>query len=296
MSISRRSFLVGTSLTLALGAACKKTEPRAGSERPLVIVLSPAHKPEDTAALRVFLETHSGLRIELRQSASSQDAVDLVERRQADAGLLALFDGLFCDEVFHTEPLVQVLRGAASTYEGEIIVRQDSDARDLSSLTGLKLGFVDKYSVTGFLLPAKALRDAKVEVEAVWLGSHEAVLEAVKDRRVAAGATYKGASAVGEYRSLATTPKIANEPLFVQASVGETERAALKKALLLLGTDGANLLAGVAGVTGFREIPPGTYEDALATLKSVGSSVEDMVPGGWTRANDHRRPLWSYAP
>jgi len=24
--------------------------------------------------------------------------------------------------------------------------------------------------------------------------------------------------------------------------------------------------------------------------------VENMVPGGWARANEHRRPLWSYAP
>jgi len=52
----------------------------------------------------------------------------------------------------------------------------------------------------------------------------------------------------------------------------------------------------VAGITSFREIPAGTYEDALATLKSAGSSVEDMVPGGWTRASDLRRPLWTYAP
>jgi len=296
MTLSRRHFLVGTGVALALGSACKKKDPRAGSERPLVIVMSPAHKPADTVGLRAFLEAHSGLRVELRQSASSEDAIDLVERQQADAGLLALFDGLFCGEVFHTEPLVQVLRGSESTYEGEIVVLKDSDVRDLASLRGLKVGFVDRYSVTGFLLPAKTLHDQKVDVETVWLGSHEAVLAAVKDKRVAAGATFKGASPAEAYRSLATTPKIANEPLFVQSSVGDAERSALKKALIALATEGADLLRGVAGVTGFRDVPAGTYEDALVTLKSAGSSVEDVVPGGWTRANDHRRPLWSYAP
>ena len=296
MSLSRRHFLIGSGLALAPGLACKRKELRAGSERPLMIVLSPAHKPADTVALRGFLEARSGLRIELRQSASNEDAIDLVERQQADAGLLALFDGLFCDDVFHTEPLVQVVRGTESSYEGEILVRKDSDVQDLVSLRGLKVGFVDRYSVTGFLLPAKVLRDQKVDVEAVWLGSHDAVLAAVKDKRVVAGATFKGAGAGGEYRSLVTTPKIANEPLFVQPSVGDAERSALKKALLALGTEGADLLRGVAGITSFREIPAGTYEDALATLKSAGSSVEDMVPGGWTRASDLRRPLWTYAP
>ena len=296
MSLSRRHFLVGTSLALTLGNACKKKDPRAGSERPLVIVMSPAHKPSDTAGLRGFLEGHSGLRIELRQSASSEDAVDLVERQQADAGLLALFDALFCAELFRTEPLVQVVRGAESTYEGEILVHKDSAVRDLPSLRGLKVGFVDRYSVTGFLLPAKVLHDANVEVVPVWLDSHEGVLAAVKDKRVDAGATFKGASAGGEYRSLATTPKIANEPLFVQPTVGDAERSALKKALLAIGAEGAELLRGVAGVTGFREVPAGTYEEAKSTVNSAGSSVEDMIPGGWTRANEHRRPLWTYGP
>ncbi|MEI8256391.1 MAG: hypothetical protein WCJ30_12025, partial [Deltaproteobacteria bacterium] len=86
----------------------------------------------------------------------------------------------------------------------------------------------------------------------------------------------------------------ANEPVFVQSSMPADVREALRAALLAEHDPGA--LEGLAHASGFRAPPVGTYEAALATVRAVGERVEDMVPGGWARANDHRRPLWSYAP
>jgi len=282
---------------LLLAAACKRPEARPGVDRPLVIVLSPAHAPRNPESLRASLERASGLRLELRVAASSDEAIGLVQARRAEAGLLPLFDYLYCAEVFKVQPLVQLLRhGKQVASEGDLVVRSDSQLRELRQLRGLEVAFVDRYSVTGFLLPAKLLRDAAVEVKPAWLGSHDAVLEAVRSSRYAAGATYRGLSAgKPELRVLAQTPAVANEPVFVQAQLPADILLALQRAFLSLGSD-APVVAGLADVTGFGEVTAGTYETALATVRAAGRKVEDMIPGGWARANEHRRPLWSYAP
>lgn len=157
------------------------------------------------------------------------------------------------------------------------------------------MGYVDRYSVTGFLLAAAQLGEAGVPVEPVWLGTHDAVLAAVQERKVAAGASYAGHSAtVTGLRVLAATAPIANEPLFVQSRLPADVREGLARALLAEVDPGS--LRGLADATGFRAPPVGAYERALGTLKSAGLRVEDTIQGGWLRANEHRRPAWSYGP
>ena len=118
------------------------------------------------------------------------------------------------------------------------------------------------------------------------------VLLAVKNGTAVAGATYAGHAATEpDLKVLASTGSVANEPFFVQSSLPDDARAALKRALLAPAE-----LDGVADATGFREIEGNAYTDALATVKAAGKQAEDLVPGGWVRANEARRPLWSYDP
>jgi phosphonate transport system substrate-binding protein len=292
-SISRRTFLAALAIACA---ACPAPRAEPGRDRPLVVVFGPQHAPRNSEALRARLARASGLELEFRTAASSSAAIDLVQAGRADAGLLPLFDYLFCADVFGVEPLAQVLRdGGRTTHTGELVVLAGSELRGVSDLRGRRVGYVDRFSVTGFILPAAQIREAGVAVESVWLGSHAAVLAAVRDDRVAAGATYSGHAATDpRLRVLASTGTIANEPVFVQASMPADVRQALRNALL--AERGPSVLGGLAGATGFRAPPAGTYEAALATVTSAGRRVEDLVPAGWQRANEHRRPLWSYAP
>lgn len=292
-AITRRTFIAA----LAAGCAACGTRPaQAGRDRPLVIVFGPQHAPHNPEALRARLARASHLRLELRTVASSNAAIDQLQAGRADAALLPLFDYLFCADVFDVEPLVQVLRGdARSTHAGELVVLADSPLRTVRELGGRRVGYVDRFSVTGFLLPAARIRGADVEVEPVWLGTHAAVVAAVRDGRVAAGATYSGHAATdARLRVLASTGTIANEPIFVQWSVPNDVRQALRDALL--AENDSDALDGLADITGFRAPPAGTYEAALTTVAAAGQRVEDIVPAGWLRANEHRRPLWTYAP
>jgi phosphonate transport system substrate-binding protein len=289
--VSRRAFALG----LGTLAACRhKAQP--GRDRPLVVLFGPYHNPRSAEALRAHVAQASGLQLELRAASSTNAAIDDIELGRADAALLPLFDFLYCADVFGVVPVAQLLRGEGRDVQaGDLVVKTSSASRDVHALRGARVGYVDRYSVTGFILPAALLREAGVEVTPVWLDSHEAVVSAVRDGRVDAGATWAGhVKAEPDLRVLASTGTIANEPVFARSEVPVDVRDALRAALVAERDPGA--LAGLADATGLRAPPAGTYEAALAKIKAAGQRVEDMVPGGWARANDHRRPLWTYAP
>ncbi|MEW5739900.1 MAG: PhnD/SsuA/transferrin family substrate-binding protein [Myxococcota bacterium] len=288
--ITRRTAAAG--LALLLGG-CRRPVP--GRERPLLVVFGPRHGPENAELLRTRLESSSKLKLEFHLAKSSDEAIDLVQSGRADAALLSLFDYFFCAGIFDVEPLVQVVRHGAATQASELLVPAQSSVREVAELRGQRVGYVDRYSVTGFLLPAAHLGKAGVTVEPVWLGTHDAVLTAVQEGRVAAGASYAGHGAtVTGLRVLATLAPIANEPVFVQRALPSDVREALKGAWL--AEQDAKSLAGLADATGFRAAPAQAFEEALSTLKAAGLQVEDTLEGGWLRANEHRRPAWSYGP
>lgn len=288
-----RRLLVVLFAVLAF-TGCKR--PQAGSGRPLVIAFGPQYAPKNADGLKAELAARTKLQLELRVAATDSELIDLVQAGTADAAFSSLFDFLYCEELFQVTPLVQVLRGEGhATHAGELVVKADAPFHALGELAGKRIGYVDQYSVTGFLLPAARLREARVRAEPAWLGTHDGVLAAVAKGEVEAGATYSGHSTtVPGLRVLVSTGTIANEPVFAQASLAGETKDALRAALL--GLRDAKLLEGVADITGFREIPAGTYEAATATVSAAGKSVEDVVSGGWKRANEHRRPIWSYEP
>lgn len=289
-ALGRRTFIS------ALAAACVscRRSGQPGRDRPLVIVFGQEHAPRNPDALRSRLEQASQLKLELIAAESSNAAIDRIQAGRADAGLLSLFDYLYCADVLGVEPLAQVQRaGDRTTHAGELVVLADSPLQKLSELSGKRVGYVDRFSVTGFILPAAQLSEARVGVEAVWLGSHDAVFPALREGRVLAGATYSGHAASEQgLRVLASTGDIANEPLFVRSSLPADVRDALRSALLSERDPSA--LDGLAGATGFRAPAAAAYETALATVRAAGKRVEDLVPGGWVRANDQRRPMWAY--
>lgn len=289
--LSRRRFLL--TLGVAAVAACKR-DAIAGRTRPLVIALGPAYAPKNAEPLRAAWASASGLTLELRALPSATAVIDAIQGGRADAGLLSLIDFLYCHDVLGVEPVAQVVRGQGrTTQSGELVVQARFEGASLPALQGKRVGFVDQLSTTGFLLPAARLRAAGVAFEPVWLGSHDAVLAAVEGGSVAAGATYAGHAADRPaLRVLAETGSIANEPLFVASSVPADVRAALTKGLTT--PTPAAALDGLADVTAFRAADSKTYATASDSVRAAGREVEDLVPGGWRRANEQRRPMWSY--
>jgi phosphonate transport system substrate-binding protein len=286
-----------------LVVACRRDEQSVGDQSsPVVMVLSPAHgsDPARVRELGAALERESGLRVDLRVAPNSESAVRMAGSPNTDVALLTLFEYLFCRQLYGTSAALRVVRkGGATTHHGEILVRADSDARSLTDLRGKTMAFVDRYSSTGFVLPSKLLLDSGVKVEPLFTGSHEAAIAAVRSGRAAAAATYAGAAAgSGDLRALARTAEIPNEPVFFRAGLGADKKRRLVAALerIAASAEGQRILGGIANIEGLVPTTDADYQSARALISSIGRSERDLVPSGWTLANEQEQKPGDLAP
>lgn len=94
-------------------------------------------------------------------------------------------------------PLVTAVRNGSAEYCSVLFVRADSNLFTITDLRGAKAAWVDRYSVSGYLLPrlhliAEGLRPERLFREERFYNSHGATVRAVFDRHADVGATYGG--------------------------------------------------------------------------------------------------------
>lgn len=92
-------------------------------------------------------------------------------------------------------PLAVPVRGGVSSYSTALFVQERSPVRTPQDLVGARAAWVDRQSVSGYLLIRAHLRSLGVTPERVFtsdqfLGSHEAVVRAVLDNSADVGATF----------------------------------------------------------------------------------------------------------
>ncbi|MCC6528296.1 MAG: PhnD/SsuA/transferrin family substrate-binding protein [Polyangiaceae bacterium] len=268
---------------------------------PVVLVLSPDHGRElsrdEQRELAELLGADSGLAVEVRVAGSPLDAIEAFGGR-ADVGLCNLFEYLLAREHYGVRARLRALReGAAAAYAGEILVRSDSPVTSLAELGGRTLAYVDPFSTSGFVFPARLVAAAGARVVPEFAGSHTEALARLRAGRVDAAATFVGAAGADSgLRALARTDDIPNEPVFFRAGLAPAKAERLVAALLGLAgtTEGRRLLAKIAGVTGFEPVRDDAYADALAAIRAAGKTVYDVVPEGvWI---DAQRRNIDYVP
>ncbi|MBI5241295.1 MAG: PhnD/SsuA/transferrin family substrate-binding protein [Elusimicrobia bacterium] len=270
-----------------LSACLGRNESSIGAaDDPLVVLLSPAHAAAESVldSLARQLSSGSGLDVETRAADSPVDAIERLGTRQADAGLLTMEEFLLAHEEYEVAPALQVLRGKGeTTYEGVILVKSKSTVRKPMDLDGARFGYVDPYSVSGFLLPARFLKKEGVKVSPVFLMTHARALKALDQGEVAAVATYAGqAAARKDLRVLARTGTIPNEPFVFRKGLRPEKREALLKALrgLASSPEGKKTLSALADIAGFGPVDQDAYRSVHKLLREAGKSVYDIVPEG----------------
>lgn len=129
------------------------------------------------------------------------------------------------------EPVAKPVRRGQATYRGMVLVREDGPIRQIRDLKGSRIGFANKKSTSGYLLPVLMLAEEGLELErdfpervSFYGGNHTEVVQAVTRGTIDAGAVYDDArvAAYGEdmtmrakTRVLFKTPDIPNAPIMV---------------------------------------------------------------------------------
>lgn len=175
------------------------------------------------------------------------------------------------------EPVAKVASGGTATVGVSVIVPVDSDIRAPADLAGGVFGTGGPYSLSTFLVPLSMLRQAGVALrDTVRFASSDALADAV----VAGGCAAAGLprfraeplTREEEVRVIARDQAHAAEAVCVNKHVDAARAAAIRDALLALGSDAAGervLKAVNPRLTGFEPAAPGDYDSVRQLISEI---------------------------
>jgi phosphonate transport system substrate-binding protein len=276
--------------------------------------VGPSERGEDRqAALSALAEAErrAGFEMQTLILPRAVDVVRAIGDEQCDAALLNVFAYLFARSEYGAKAILQVRRQGSGTYGGAILVREQSRLRSLRDLEGRTIAFNNPHSLSGFLLPAKLLRDQGIRFQPpVFTGNHAASLAALLAGQVDAATTFyhpgpdggqiplaETGVPRGTVRVLAVTESIPYEPLFVRRGLSLDARQRILRAFEVVAgsPQGKAALHGLAEIDGFAPARDDAYEPVARTIREAGKALEDLIPGAW-RLSVRNRPSFDFWP
>jgi len=266
----------------------EQRENRLGEEgSPLIFLISREHgknlSDKDLRFISDFLKNETGMYFTVHTTPSSLQAIESFSS-EADIGLLNLFEYLLTRHAYGVEAVLQVIRrGTESEYSGVIVTKADQKINSIKDLEGKRFSFGDPFSTSGFVYPAKLLKDKGVSVSKVFSGSHTEALSLLKEGKVDAAAVF--ADAVkndSSLRVIAFTDSIPNEPIFLRADMRAEKRDKIISGLRRLAStpEGISVLSRIADISGFKIIENKNYDDVIEVIHDAGMTIYDIVPEG----------------
>ena len=236
--------------------------------------------------LAAYLSRQLSVPVEIAVGASYDDTVGRLANGEFDLVELSPFAYVEASKRVKLRCLVQTIADGSATASGYIFVRDDSPRHTLADLKGARFGFVDKRSTSGFLYPMKLLKEKGLDPEkdfasVEFFGNHEAVLLAVLEGRIDAGATYQGSFAQARrnrgidplsFRVIGKTSRTPRDMYCVTLGVPVEVGDAITNALLpLTGRDrGGREILGPLNVNGFQKADDAAYDEVRQAAAAVG--------------------------
>ena len=238
-----------------------------------------------------FVQAQLGVSIEIEVGSDYVDMEQKMVRGEVDLANLPPYSYIRAKA---QEPGLQVfashVSGGSPTYACYIIVRDDDPARTLEDLAGRTVGFVDRSSASGWLVPSARLLDVGLhplkDVHATFFGGHEGVFDALVDGKVDAGATYAGALAesrlrrptAGRVRVLAKGARMPHDAYLARAGFPPAAAAAIGQALTEVSTrtpEGRRILASISRLNGFLLVDDAHYDAVREVDARVAAALTD---------------------
>jgi phosphonate transport system substrate-binding protein len=292
-------FLLGMVLCFTLGCTSKKEV--GTQENPIKISLVPGQDTqilaENGKLLEAYLHKMTGLPIEVNVPSSFIAVIEALGSKRADMAIINTFGYLLAHEKYGVEVVLTGMYKGRDVYWGQIIARTDGP-KNLKEINNKKMAFVDPSSGSGYVLPAKLLKDENVKPkEIIFAGRHDNVVTMVYQKRVDAGATYHTPMEDGVPQDarklvkaqfpdvfdkiviLAKTQAIPNDPVVVRKDfppeLRKTMIAALKK--MIHEPEGAKILYGLYHMDDFKDANVADYDKVQKMLLDLGKSAQDLV-------------------
>lgn len=185
-----------------------------------------------------WLKKTDKLDLEGRPVATYKDLVTSVRDGSSDVAWLPPVAYAWLAEA--VTPLGSIVREGKTSYASALVVREDASFQTLADLAGVRAGWVDPWSATGYVVPRLELARAKIEPgalgEETFYGSHREALLALGRGDCDVVGTYArppddGRAVTGAWseiddlrvRVLATFERIPTDVIAVRRNLGPLE-------------------------------------------------------------------------
>jgi len=300
----RKTFIILANLLVALFifSGCTKSKEIGSKENPLKFYLIPAQDLMglDTTgkALQKYLEKELDISVVVELPPNYITVVEAFGSKRADAAILNTFGYILAKEKYDVVPRLKLVNRGRDEYFGQIIAHVDGP-KTVKEINGKSFAFVDPVSTSGYLFPLRYLTEQKVKVkEKIFAGSHDAVVTAVYQKKVAAGATFytppdpdgtpKDARWVvrtqfpdiyDKVKILQIVGPIPNDPLVFRKDLPEELKVKVAEALTkyLTTPEGKKIMFDMYHITDFKQANDADYDIVRKYLKEVGQQAEDFI-------------------
>jgi phosphate/phosphite/phosphonate ABC transporter binding protein len=241
-------------------------------------VFEPDQMIETYRPLAAYLGRELGTEVEIELTDTYEQLIDAVVRGEIDIAQLAPLTYVVAKERESSLTLIATnIAEGSSTYSGYILTKSDAQIQSAADFRGMRFGFVDYDSSSGYLYPYAFFLEQGILPErdfksVVMTKRHDLAIEALLRGEIDGAATFSGALLNAEARGLdvervhivAKTGRIPYDAWCVRGSLDKGLHAMIQRALLALSTRtiaGRRILGPLKVINGFATTNDAAYDE-----------------------------------
>lgn len=281
---------------------CTSSKEIGSVENPIKFYLVPAQDllglQTTGKALQKYLETELKLSVHVELPPSYIAVVEAFGSKRADVAILNTAGYILAKQKYEVVPRLKLVNRGRDEYFGQIIAHKDGP-KSVKELNGKTFAFVDPVSTSGYLFPLHTLVESHIKLkDKIFAGSHDAVVTAVYQKKVDAGATFytppdtdgtpKDARWIlrkqypdvfEKIKILQMVGPIPNDPLVFRKDLPEELKTKIAEALkkYLTTDEGKKVMMDMYHVTDFKEAKDSDYDIVRKYIKDVGLKTEELI-------------------
>ncbi|MEE8592227.1 MAG: phosphate/phosphite/phosphonate ABC transporter substrate-binding protein [Spirochaetia bacterium] len=291
-------LLVALFLAAGLYAGSQKEVPLGSEENPIIWAFVPSGEMERVAggaqSVADLLNEKTGLYFNTMVATEYAGVIEALRSDPPSAHMasLATFAYVMAADMGVAEAELVSVRFGNPFYNGQIIARVDSGVKKLTDLKGKTFARPDPLSTSGWIIPMITLKAAGVnpdtDMKVVDAGSHDAVVAAVYNGEVDAGACYVDArtriekdhpDVMEQVAVLEVSVNIPNDGVQFHPSISEDLRDKIVNALLEIAAteEGKEALNTAYQWTALEAHDDTFYDPFRQVLQAAGVNVKELM-------------------
>lgn len=246
---------------------------------------------ESVQPLADILTKAIGTKVKAFTAANYVGVVEALGSGQVDFAIIPPFAYVLAHKENGAEVLLTALnKKGQKSYRSEILVRADSDIKDVKDIKGKRVAFVDPSSSSGYIYPAAFLKlaglDLDTDIKSIFAGGHDAAVQSLLTGDVDVACTYEGArlklekdypDIMQKTRVLTYTEPIPYIAVVVRKDLPQATKDAIKNGVMksLNEGEGKELTAKLFNLYGFAEATDKDYDPIRKVASVMDIKVDD---------------------